>query len=142
MEIVYPLGLKWRAKNLQITAADILSKFDGNIPSDKEKLLKIKGVGEYIADSIRYQAFGIRTSIIDSNVVRIIGRLHGLKIDPESRRDKKFRDIANELLPPIAFKKFNLALLDLGALVCTRCPQCKICPLKSHCEYYIKKQGK
>lgn len=135
-EIVYPLGLAWRGKNLKQTALDIEDKFNGTIPSDREKLLQIRGVGGYITDSIRYLAFNKRTSIIDSNVVRILGRLHGIGTHAESRRDKRFRELADELLPKRVFRKFNLALLDHGALICVRNPKCDICPIRSHCCYF------
>ena len=137
-DIVYPLGLAWRAKNLKQTAFDILEKFDGTIPSEREQLLMIKGVGDYVTDCVRYLGFDIRTSIIDSNVVRIIGRIYGVETHAESRRNKRFRELADELLPKRAFRKFNLAILDLGALVCVRNPKCKVCPIKTHCSYYTK----
>ena len=135
-EIVYPLGLVWRGKNLKQTALDIEEKFNGTIPSDREKLLQIRGVGDYIGDSIRYLAFNKRTSIIDSNVVRILGRIYGIETNAESRRDKRFRELVNGLLPRKNFRRFNLALLDLGALICIRNPKCDICPIKIHCNYF------
>ena len=138
LAITRPLGLIWRGKNLRRTALDILEKFGGRIPSERESLLEIRGVGDYIADSILYLVFGNRTSIVDSNVVRIIGRLHGIETDAESRRDKEFRKLADELLPARKFREFNLALLDLGALVCIRNPRCGDCPITCHCSYSVK----
>jgi A/G-specific adenine glycosylase len=135
-ELVYPLGLAWRGKNLKKTALDIIEKFNGSIPSNRKELLQIRGVGDYIADCIIYLAFGRRVSIMDSNVVRILGRLYGIKTHAESRRDKKFREFVDELLPKRAFRKFNLALLDLGALVCARNPECSSCPIRIHCRYF------
>ena len=93
-------------------------------------------IGEYIADSIRYLAFGIRTSIIDSNVVRILGRIYGIKITPESRRDPRFRKLIDGLLPRKKFREFNLALLDHGAMICVRKPKCEICPITGYCTCY------
>jgi len=135
-KITYPLGLTWRGKNLKRTAVDIKEKFNGEIPSNREELLQIRGVGDYIADSIIYLAFEKRRSIIDSNVVRILGRLHGIETHAESRRNKKFRELADNLLPKKNFRKFNLALLDLGALVCIRHPKCNDCPIKTNCTFY------
>ena len=135
-ELIHPLGLAWRGKNLKQTAIDIQEKFHGKIPSKRNELLQIKGIGEYIADCILYQVFKKRRSIIDSNVIRIIGRLYGLEFNAESRRKKIFRKLADDLLPPRAFRNFNLALLDLGALVCNRTPTCKKCPINTHCNYF------
>ena len=64
------------------------------------------------------------------------GRIYGIETHAETRRNIKFRELADELLPPRAFRKFNLALLDLGALVCVRNPKCNICPVKRICSYY------
>lgn len=137
-DIVYPLGLAWRGNNLGQTARDIMEKYAGEIPSERADLLKIKGVGDYVADSILYLAFRKRTSIIDSNVVRIMGRLNGIATGGESRRDPKFRELAREILPKRKFRDFNLALLDLGALVCKKKPLCDICPIKTNCSYHGK----
>jgi A/G-specific adenine glycosylase len=42
--------------------------------------------------------------------------------------------IAGELLPARAPGRFNEALMELGALVCTpRAPRCDACPLRPHC---------
>jgi A/G-specific adenine glycosylase len=139
--IIYPLGLAWRGKNLRQTAIDVIERFGGHIPPKREDLLQIKGIGEYIADSIRYVGFGIRSSIIDSNIIRILGRIYGIPTTPESRRDKKFRELADSLIPRKKFREFNLALLDHGALICVRNPKCDICPIKNHCNYYMRKTG-
>lgn len=135
MEVIRPLGLAWRGKMLKGTAEDIMEKHNGQIPPDRKQLLGIRGIGEYVADSILYQAFGVRTSIIDSNIVRIIGRIHGMETDSESRRNRRFRAIADEMLPRKDFRNFNLALIDLGALICIRKPKCSICPIGSECQY-------
>lgn len=144
-ELMYPLGLAWRAGNLRRTALDILEKFGGKFPGKREDLLEIRGVGEYVADSILYAAFGRRTSIIDSNVIRILGRLSGVDTHAESRRDRKFRDIVDGLIPKKRFREFNLALLDLGALICTpRNPRHDECPVRKHCFHYthvVKEHG-
>lgn len=140
-QIIYPLGLSWRAKNFNTTANNIINNFNGLFPKKRNDLLRIKGVGEYVADSILYNAFKIRTSIIDSNIIRIIGRLFGLKTTPESRRNKIFRDYANDLLPKNNYRIFNYALLDLGALICVRKPKCDICPINSYCLFYNNHGG-
>lgn len=138
-ELMYPLGLAWRAGNLRRTARDILEKFEGEFPETREELLEIRGVGEYVADSILYAAFGRRTSIIDSNVIRLLGRLYGIDTHPESRRDRGFREIIESLVPKKRFGEFNLALLDLGALICTpRNPRHDECPVRMHCVFYLE----
>jgi A/G-specific adenine glycosylase len=138
-ELMYPLGLAWRAGNLRRSALNIMERFSGEFPKTREELLEIRGVGEYVADSILYAAFNQRASIIDSNVIRVLGRLYGIDTNAESRRDMRFRQIVDSLVPKLRFRDFNLALLDLGALVCTpRNPRHDECPVRMHCIFFLE----
>lgn len=135
-EIIHPLGLAWRAKNFKRAAVDVIEKYGGSIPAGREDLLKIRGIGDYVADSILYNAFNVRTSIIDSNVVRIIGRIFGIKTDAGSRRKKIIKELADGILPARKYREFNLAMLDLGAMICSMNPRCHICPVRTLCSFH------
>ena len=48
---------------------------DGKLPSDRESLLKIPGIGPYTAGAISSIAFGNCDTLVDGNVIRVFSRL-------------------------------------------------------------------
>jgi len=130
------LGLMWRAVLVKSLAAELVTRFDGRVPSNREQLLSLSSVGEYIADAVLSFAYGRDVAVVDANVCRILGRVFGLEARGEARRDPKFREIAQNTLPQGKAKEFNWAMIDLGALVCTpRKPSCGLCLMLPICDY-------
>jgi len=133
------LGLRWRAARVIEMAKYITEKAGGTIPDTREELLKIPMIGEYIADAILVFAYGKETAVVDSNVVRIIGRIFGIKARGEARRDPRFRKIAQKLLLKGKAREYNWAVIDFAARICTpRNPKCEVCPLKDLCRYALR----
>ena len=130
------LGLIRRAGLVELLTKELIVRFGGKIPKNRQELLSLPSVGEYIADAVLCFAFNEDVAVVDSNVCRIIGRVFDLKAKGEARRDPQFRRAVNELLPSGKSKEFNWAIIDLGAMICTpRNPSCNICPIKSSCIY-------
>lgn len=125
------LGLKWREELLHKLANE-LTTF-GGIPEEKEELLKLPGIGEYIAAAYRSLHMGKKDTIIDSNVVRLYGRFFGFKTDPETRRKKWFVKLAQQVTPAKNFKMFNYGLIDFTRGVCRPSPECNKCNLRTLC---------
>lgn len=130
------LGLAWRNRELK-KLAGILSK--KGIPQNKEELLKLPGIGEYISAAFRSLHLGIRDFIIDSNVVRIYGRYFGFPTDGETRRKKWLKVLSEKITPKKKFREFNYGLIDFTRTVCRPKPLCESCPIKRNCEYYSNK---
>ncbi len=140
-KILKSLGLLYRAKRL-ISIGKYLSIYhQGQVPSKKDQLLKMKGVGEYVGSAVLCFAFNKRVPIVDSNIVRLFQRIFGYESSKKRPRDDpSLWQLAELLLPDRNVKDYNYALLDFSALVCTgRNPRHEICPLKSICRYYKKK---
>jgi len=133
------LGLLWRAGLIKKLAV-ALSK-GKNIACDYHELLKLPAVGPYVASAFLSFHCNKFRSIIDSNVVRLYGRLFGIKTGPESRRAKIMSDLANLMTPQKAFKAYNYAVLDHTAAICVSKPRCEICPIKKECKYYFRRGG-
>jgi A/G-specific adenine glycosylase len=130
------LGLLWRASLVKQMAKDIVKRFNGKIPSDREALLSIPAIGDYIADSVLAFAYNGNVSVVDVNVCRVIARVFGLKPQKEARRDPIFKKILKELLPEGESKKFNWAIIDLASLICLpKKPLCWKCPLNRICQF-------
>lgn len=136
------LGLMWRADLVTKFAAELVEKFGGRIPSNRDQLLSLPSIGEYIADAILSFAYGKDVAVVDSNVCRILSRIFGLKPRGEARRDKQFRILAQSLIPPGRSREFNWAMIDFASIICTpRKPKCGECPLRPICLYMDGRNG-
>ncbi|HYR45133.1 MAG TPA: A/G-specific adenine glycosylase, partial [Terriglobia bacterium] len=71
------LGYYRRAKNLMAAAREIVEKHGGNIPSDHQALLKLPGIGQYMAGAILSIAFNKPYAVVDGNVRRVLSRFYG-----------------------------------------------------------------
>ena len=123
------LGYPRRAKRLHECATVIATEHGDVVPCDVETLLTLPGVGAYTARAIACFAYRQRVPVVDTNVRRVVARVvHGRADSPSSVRD--LDDVA-ALLPDSAdAPTFSVALMELGATVCTaRAPRCGLCPL-------------
>lgn len=134
-QLLASAGLFWRIEMMHNMAGIIEDKFQGKIPHEKEILVSLPGVGNYIASALRCFAWGYPEILVDTNTVRITGRICGIEIHDGSRRQKKFLVKMEEILDKDTPEDFNYALLDLGSAVCLpRDPLCEKCPINSICQ--------
>lgn len=139
-EVIGSLGLHWRMP-LIVQLAEKL-KTSGEVPSSLEELKTLPGVGPYAASAYLSMHRDVRALIIDSNVVRWLGRVLGVPTDPETRRKAWLRDVVDTLTPKRAFRDFNYAMLDLSMKVCRPRPECARCPLPATlCAYRRESLG-
>ncbi|MDT5249247.1 MAG: A/G-specific adenine glycosylase, partial [Mycobacterium sp.] len=123
------LGYPRRAKRLHECATAIANEHGDVVPDDVEVLLTLPGVGAYTARAVACFAYRQRVPVVDTNVRRVVARVvHGRADSPASVRD--LADV-EALLPNDAdAPRFSVALMELGATVCTaRSPRCGVCPL-------------
>jgi A/G-specific adenine glycosylase len=125
------LGYPRRAKRLHECATVIAEQFDDVVPSGVETLLTLPGVGAYTARAIACFAYQQRVPVVDTNVRRVVARaVHGKADAASSPRD--FDDVAALLPNDADAPRFSVALMELGATVCTaRAPRCGLCPLSA-----------
>lgn len=126
------LGYPRRAKRLHECAVVIASEHGDVVPDDVETLLTLPGVGSYTARAVACFAYRQRVPVVDTNVRRVVARaIHGRA---DAGRPSATRDLADvaALLPNDAVAPiFSVALMELGATVCTaRAPRCGVCPLQ------------
>lgn len=137
-ELLQPLGLqRIRAQGLKKIARAVLESGMSVLESE-QFLLSLPGVGRYITNAVRCNAFGVPVPTLDTNMIRVISRVFSVKSTrSRAREDQVFWDYAAELVHPTQPREFNWGVLDLGAQVCTvRAPKCPECPLKSICAFY------
>ncbi|MBV8348412.1 MAG: A/G-specific adenine glycosylase [Mycolicibacterium sp.] len=125
------LGYPRRAKRLHECATVIARDHADVVPDDVETLEQLPGVGSYTARAIACFAYGKRVPVVDTNVRRVMARAMRGEADAASNG----RDLAElaRILPKDAMApRFSVALMELGATVCTaRSPRCGLCPLSA-----------
>lgn len=120
------LGYYSRARNLHKCAT--LCK--EGLPTTQKELLKLPGIGRYTASAICSFGYNQNVSVVDTNIKRVLLRFFGLKDAKENEIWQKADLFLNSFNPT----PHNLALMDLGAMVCqAKNAACKACPLNSEC---------
>jgi A/G-specific adenine glycosylase len=133
---LFSLGLPQRVINIRKMAKQLVEDFDGEVPLTYKQLRELTGVGDYIASAVCCFNYHLPIIVVDTNTVRIVGRLFGITTDAESRRKKHIREKHEFLLDPSNTRSYNYALLDLGALICKPSePDCTDCPILNYCIY-------
>ncbi|AWV48337.1 DNA glycosylase [Mycobacterium leprae Kyoto-2] len=125
------LGYPRRAKRLHESATIIAREHDDVVPDDVDVLLTMPGIGSYTARAVACFAYHQPVPVVDTNVRRVVARaVHG-RADagpPSATRDHA--DVSSLLPGKKAAPQFSMALMELGAIVCTaRSPRCGLCPL-------------
>lgn len=106
------------------------------LPAEKTELLKLPGVGDYIASSFISLHLRKWAALIDANTVRVYGRFFGFETGSETRRKRWFIELAEEITPMRVFKDYNYAIIDFSREICTPMkPQHDACPVRRRCHY-------
>ena len=129
------LGYYARARNLHKCAQTVCETFNGEFPDDPALLEQLPGIGRSTAGAIVAQAYGRRAAILDGNVKRFLARLHCVPgWSGQSRTLKTLWQLTEHYTPAERCTDYTQAVMDLGALVCTRRnPDCDNCPLAHWC---------
>ena len=139
MQLWSGLGYYRRARFLHEGAQMIMDEMEGQFPSHFDMMLKIPGIGRSTAGAIAAFSFNQKKAILDGNVKRVLSRyflVHQWTGLP--RTEKKLWGYAESLLPNKNIDTYTQALMDLGATLCNKKPQCDICPLKKTCLAFQK----
>jgi A/G-specific adenine glycosylase len=130
------LGYYRRARQLHAAARAIVREHGGVLPGDPAALRRLPGVGRYVAGAICSLAFDRPEPILEANTRRVLARVLAWEGDlAEAASQDRLWLAAARLVPPVGAGRFNEALMELGATVCTvREPSCLICPIAGDCE--------
>jgi A/G-specific adenine glycosylase len=133
------MGYYARARHLHRAAQQLISSNDG-LPERFDELRELPGVGLYTAGAIASIAFGQRVAAVDGNARRVLCRVFGVREDvTRSATQRQLERLAMALLPLEQPGRFNEALIELGATICTpRGPSCNRCPLSRPCQAYAE----
>lgn len=130
------LGYNRRALALHRLALEVIQRFDGVLPGDPATLRTLPGIGPYTAAAVASFAFGQRVAAADTNVARVVARCELGVAGPRAVPPATLRLTVSAMLPATGARDHNLALMDLGAMVClARGPRCDHCPVARLCEW-------
>ena len=129
--ILISLGLNWRIAGM-LNALDEIWRDYGEVPTDYDKLIAVGGIGQYIAGATICFTLNRPITIVDSNIVRVIGRVYDLDLRGEARRKKSVITAIRKSVDPVNPRDFYYSIIDLAHLFCRPInPVCWECPLRN-----------
>ena len=120
-----------KAKNVISLSKDLVEKYNGEVPNNRESLENLAGVGRKTANIILNIAFGVPTIAVDTHVKRVSNRL-GFS---DNTNPLKIEEDLMRVVPKKYLKDAHHWLILYGRYVCkSRKPDCAICPINNLCE--------
>ena len=128
------LGMyKNKAANIKGIARVLLNDFDGVVPSDKDQLQTLPGIGNKSAGVIRCEVFKIPDLPVDTHIIRITNRL-GIANSKDEPIDIERK--LKKIIPEESWIKSHHQLIHFGRYFCTaKSPKCSECKLRNICKY-------
>ena len=116
----------------------ITEQHGGEVPASYDDLIALPGVGDYTASAIASFAFGGSHAVLDTNVRRVFARaVSGVEF-PSTSVTRAERELAESLVPEEQPATWAVAVMELGALVCTAAsPKCGSCPVSDQCAWSL-----
>lgn len=120
-----------KAKNIQKLCRILIDEYNGEVPKDRDELMKLPGVGRKTANVVVSVAFGIPAIAVDTHVERVSKRL-GI-----CRWKDSVLEVEKTLMRKIPKEEWSIThhrLIFFGRYHCkAQNPNCPNCPLLSLC---------
>ena len=130
-KVIYPVGF-FRQKSFQIhrICQLLLDKYDGAVPSNKEELLALPGVGLKTANLVLSEGFQIPALCVDIHLHRISNRLGLVTTKTPEETEQELQKI----IPQKYWIQCNELFVMWGQNQCVPLsPFCSTCPFKKSC---------
>ena len=126
-----------KAKHILNCSRMLIEKYGGEVPSDKDELKSLAGVGEKTANVVLATAFKIPAIAVDTHVFRVSNRLGLAKSTTVEKTQKQLEKI----IPKELWATLHYALVLHGRYVCkSQRPNCENCQLKEYCKFLKQKK--
>lgn len=126
-----------RTETLKALSRLLVEEYNGSIPENIDELKQSWRIGEYVVRAVKIFAREEPIPLVDSNIARIIGRTFDIDLPDQPHKSDELYELMDYLTPkgPKVTQKYYLALIDLGALVCTtENPDHDSCPFRNLCD--------
>ncbi|MEX0662698.1 MAG: hypothetical protein WEA58_07755 [Balneolaceae bacterium] len=132
-----PIGLyKQRGSRLYKLAQE-MKKRKGRFPIKRDIVEEFSMMGQYITNA--YELFILKkpSPLLDVNMARVLERFFGERKLADIRYDPYLQELSYEIVNHPNSKEINWAVLDFGAIICTKSkPNCESCLISTNCNYY------
>lgn len=127
------LGLaKTKTRNIITLSNQLVTLFNGIVPSNRSDLEKLAGVGRKTANALLLEGYRIPEIPVDTHVKRIANRLGIICSDDVIEIENRLK----KLYDKDEWYYVHHTMLFFGRYFCKAInPSCTICPLKSYCVY-------
>lgn len=126
-----------KAKNIKLCSQQLLNEYNGEIPQEMDKLVKLAGVGRKTANVVRGEIWGLADGITVDTHVKRLSNLIGL-----TKNDDPIK-IEQDLMKIVlrdSWIDFSHYLILQGRDKCiARRPKCQECEISGYCTYGKKK---
>ena len=135
-EKIFSCGFyKTKAEHILSASKDILDRFNGEVPKEKEDLMTLAGVGRKTANVVYSVAFGGDAIAVDTHVYRVSNRIGLVKEKDVLKTELSLM----EILDKSDWSRAHHYLIYLGRSFCKAGkPDCENCPIKNDCEKNVK----
>ncbi|MBP5307214.1 MAG: endonuclease III [Paludibacteraceae bacterium] len=124
-----------KAAHLADMSRHLVSRFDGQVPSDFDSLTSLPGVGRKTANVMLAVAFGGNAMPVDTHVFRVANRLGLCRTSTPLATE---RALVRHIPAPMLSRAHHWLLLH-GRYTCTaRSPKCSSCGLSDSCDFFRK----
>ncbi len=119
-----------KAKNILLMSKELIDKYNGEVPSNREELENLAGVGRKTANVVLNVWFNQPALAVDTHVMRISTRLGFSK----GKTPLAIENDLVKILPEKYIIKANHWMVLFGRYVCkAQKPQCSNCPIFEYC---------
>lgn len=129
-----------KAKYLVSMAKMLVEQFGGEVPEEREQLMKLPGVGRKTANVIAAVVYHRPTMAVDTHVFRVANRI-GLTTNAKTPLETELTLI--KYIPEVLIPKAHHWLILHGRYICVaRKPHCWECGLAPYCRYFAAQERK
>lgn len=128
---IYSTGFyKQKTKSIKACCSQLVEKYNGEVPADFERLIKLPGVGRKTASVVTGNAFGVPAIAVDTHVIRLTNLLGFVDTKDPKKIELKLKEIVNKK----DWINFTHWFISHGRKVCiARRPKCLECVLVNEC---------
>ena len=132
MRLIHSIGLyKNKSRNIINLAKELVKRFDGEVPSKREELESLPGVGRKTANVVLSNCFDYPAFAVDTHVSRVSKRLM------IARKDDDVLTIEKKLMkffPRNCWSRLHHQFIFFGRYKCkAKNPDCTDCPFRDSC---------